>query len=62
MIDPKDFITSKGKEDYPSDSIEVSGTFICQECNARCISAKLDEINHLLIYYCQDGHRSEAKL
>lgn len=62
MIDPKDFIKSEVKQDFPEDAMDVSGTFMCQECNARCTKAKLDEANRKLIYYCDSGHRSEARL
>lgn len=62
MIDPKDFIKSETKEVYPEDAIDVSGTFMCQECEKRCFVAKLDESNRKLIYYCDSGHRSEARL
>jgi rhodanese-related sulfurtransferase len=62
MIDPKDFIKSEVKQEFPDDSIDVSGTFMCQECDARCFKAKLDESNRKLIYYCDRGHRSEARL
>jgi hypothetical protein len=62
MIDPKDFIRSEVKQDFPEDSIDVGGAFICQTCDSKSSKAKLDEVNRKLIYYCEDGHRSEAKL
>lgn len=63
MIDPKEFLSSKNKEDESmKDAISVSGTFMCQECSKRCMKAKLDESRRLLVYFCDDGHRSEARL
>lgn len=62
MIDPNQFIKHEVKQDFPEDAIDVSGTFMCQECDDRCFKAKLDELNKKLIYYCNNGHRSEARL
>jgi formylmethanofuran dehydrogenase subunit E len=62
MIDPNDFIKSEVKQEFPEDAISVSGTFMCQECDERCFKAKLDESSRKLIYYCDKGHRSEARI
>lgn len=62
MIDPKDFISGKKKEEESGKFMPVSGTFMCQECELKCTDAKLDELKGVLVYFCPDGHRSEAKL
>lgn len=62
MIDPSNFIKGEVKQEFPEDAIDVSGTFMCQECDERCFKAKLDESSRKLIYYCDKGHRSEARI
>lgn len=62
MINPNEFIRGEKKQDFPEDAIDVSGTFICQECDEKCSDAKLDEDKGALVYYCTNGHKSQARL
>jgi hypothetical protein len=63
MIDPKEFLNKDKKEDVVvDDSISVSGTFVCQECNEVSTSAKLDETKRKITWHCSKEHYSEARL
>lgn len=60
MIDPREFIkvpTPKSEE-----GVNVSGTFICQECMESIGFATLDEDNMELVYVCAAGHKNVASL
>ena len=64
MIDPKDFLNrdKKVESDISDDSINISGTFMCQECNETVRNAKLDEVKRKIVWYCSNKHYSEARL
>lgn len=63
MIDPKEFLNKDKKQEVVlEDSIEISGTFICQECNESIHKAKLNEDKRKIVWVCSEGHNSEARL
>lgn len=62
MIDPKEFLNKDKTEIDIDDSISVSGTFICQECNETVRNARLDEAKRKIVWQCSSNHSSEAKL
>lgn len=64
MIDPKEFLNKDKETTHPEvdDSISVSGTFVCQECDEPVRNAKLDEGKRKLTWTCSKEHYSEAKL
>ena len=62
MIDPKEFIGGKPKEEPVEEKEMIGGTFICQECLQPVGQAILDEDSMSLVYTCKDGHVSEASL
>lgn len=62
MIDPKEFLNKQKSEQPVEDSIEVSGTFVCQECSEVIKNARLNEDKRKLMWTCTAGHYSEARL
>lgn len=63
MIDPKEFLNKdKDKEVVLEDSINISGTFVCQECDEISTSAKLNESKRKIVWHCSKEHYSEARL
>jgi hypothetical protein len=64
MIDPKDFLNKDKQKSEPvvDDSIPVSGTFVCQECDETVHNARLDESKRKLVWSCSQEHYSEARL
>ena len=63
MIDPKQFL-NKDKVAQPvmDDSVEISGTFVCQECSETVHKAKLNEDKRKIVWQCSNEHYSEARL
>lgn len=62
MIDPKEFLNKKTETEESSESILISGTFVCQECNEISTSARLDEQKRKIVWSCSKEHYSEARL
>lgn len=64
MIDPKEFLNKdkQNTQEVSDDSIAVSGTFVCQECNESVRKANLDEGKRKLVWTCSKEHYSEARL
>lgn len=62
MINPKDFLNKDSSTDDVEDVIEISGTFLCQECSETVRSAKLNEQTRKLFWKCSNNHQSEGKL
>jgi hypothetical protein len=64
MIDPKEFLNkqTQTKQEESDDSVQISGTFVCQECNEICNSARLNETKMKITWSCSNEHYSEARL
>jgi hypothetical protein len=62
MINPKDFLNKENTEEDVEEYIEISGTFMCQECSETVKSARLNEEKRKLIWKCSSNHQSEGKL
>lgn len=64
MINPNDFLNKKEVKDKDtlSDAIDISGSFVCQECSELCKKAKLDESSKQIIWFCSQEHKSVAKI
>ena len=45
----------------PKDYQEVVGTFCCQTCDAWVNSARFYQLEEMLVWDCQEGHRSHIK-
>lgn len=65
MINPKDFVNVSdkiNKEEVVEDVVNVTGTFICQNCLEPIGFAVLNEDTMTLTYTCAAGHENEATL
>lgn len=60
MIDPTKFVNIS-KQDQKI-GVNVTGTFICQDCMEPIGFGTLDEDNMVITYVCAAGHSNEAKL
>jgi len=56
--DLEDFLRPKA----PKDSIKISGSLACQECNEIVHDGWMKESDMIITYFCSKGHESRVKL
>lgn len=54
----EDFLSPK----IPENSMKVSGSMMCQECNETVHEGWMSEEDMIINYVCTNGHNSKVKL